>query len=319
MNIGVIQIRLKHWTTATSKPLSAEFEEFYSSFIRYSSAINNTNLNYTLSDVLNNRTRHTQRSLFDERKYKNENENNLRLRQKNLQKKNFTNDDSSLNKNKDTFAEIIMVLWKKLNLLNSPLGYIIIAATFMLVALLAVIYAILTVVLDRRDVRDKYEEVQVVVVNNNSAEFNEFDQPQHYQRLNQNSKPQYTYSANRCSRTPGFQTPNDNSRSQTPKNSLNSLQRYYIDQYGNIQMSESEMERLYRSINSYRRYSPGVTPTITPSITSEESSTMRRVNSGNNDRNRRIKERLRRLPLEAPPPPPPPTIPPPPIPPHCKI
>lgn len=268
--------------------------------------------------MLNNRlfhTRHSQRSLSNHAEYqyqKKEHDNNHRLRRKNITATTTSMNDSSL-KSGDTFVVIITALWKRLDLLNSPLGYMIIAATFMLVALLAVIYAILTVALNRRNARDKYKEVQVVVVDN-GTEFNEFGQPRRYRRLNPNNQSQHTYATARYVRTPGNQIMSNELRSQTSKNSLNSLQRHYIDQYGDgRRMSESEMERLYRSISPFKRYPLGA-----PSITSEDSSTMCRIINGENS-DRRIKERLRRPPLEAPPPPPPPRIPPPPTPSHCKF
>uniref|UniRef100_A0A915DHM4 Uncharacterized protein n=1 Tax=Ditylenchus dipsaci TaxID=166011 RepID=A0A915DHM4_9BILA len=52
-------------------------------------------------------------------------------------------------------------LWKQLELLNTPLGYMIIAISFALVALLAVFYAILTLLLSRRS-RKEHEEMMAV-------------------------------------------------------------------------------------------------------------------------------------------------------------
>lgn len=309
--------------------MPVKFEEFYSPFFRQSPIIVSSAERTIPNSAIHNRslhTRHSHRSLSYYSEYQNqkqEHDDNRRLRRKNHLRKNITAtkismESSSLKERGDTFTEIVAALWQRLDLLNSPLGYMIIAATFMLVALLAVIYAILTVALNRRRqrARNKYDEVQLVVVDN-STEFNEFGHPRRYRQLNPHNQIQHTGSTARYIRAPA-QISGYDSRSQTPKNSFNSLQRHYVDQHGDGQMSESEMERLYRSISPFRRYPLGAAPTITPSITSEESSTMRRVGGGNGDRGRRIRERLRRPPLEAPPPPPPPRIPPPPIPPHCK-
>ncbi|KAI1717860.1 hypothetical protein Ddc_09711 [Ditylenchus destructor] len=219
-NIGVIQVRLKNWTTKSPNP--SNLDEFYADEAGegpHAAA----HRKRTPSDETNPSSSYQSMAL---------DQNNTIASSPKSARRRKTSKKANRGDESDADNATLEYLWGQLEQLNSSLGYMIIAISFALVALLAIFYAILTSLLSRRS--RKKHELELMLATGGLPLFDQ--QSQHLI---------YPHSHRHYRGLPD---------------------ELYDDEADDFSQAPTELERLYRSIGSHHhRRGP-------PSMMSDESS-----------------------------------------------